>query len=478
MTISTPFCLSTPIKTHTKLYNDEQPFNIQSKTFQQWVHYFNDDNISRQEKTAQAKHYLDDLIKTIDPASLSQMSWLNDSSSVKRYFEQQHQRTGKEFQHYLQQRQSHAPRRYFKTISHAFEFLYKVAPVKYVDGAWLYSCVHHPQRRLMQDLIFIYLEELGLGDPAANHVRMYQQLLQQFELETYTERLSDAYYEQAAVQMALAYAPEEYMALVIGFNLAYEQLPLHLLITHYELKELGIDPQYFTVHITIDNAHQGHAFRSIRAFKHNLHQAQDREKFLNLVKYGFIMNDLGLSSTDIIQTLDTSEHVLQVMQAKATVGQYLHNDKCQFSGKTINQWLSNTDQVQNFLNILIEKQWIILDQPVEHSRFWQMIDQPQGRMFGVFSRTEKQFIRDWIEGNLAQSKLHPSVQSTQNISLGDLDSEIQIQAVKEKLSSIKHPLEQLQSLVPYLAPHRHHQDVGLWATQRYSQVLFPFHTQP
>ena len=32
-------------------------------------------------------------------------------------------------------------------------------------------------------------------------------------------------------------------------------------------------------------------------------------------------------------------------------------------------------------------------------------------------------------------------------------------------------------LIPYVTPHMHHQEVGLWATRQLSQLLFPFQIQ-
>ncbi len=110
----------------------------------------------------------------------------------------------------------------------------------------------------------IILEELGMGHISCQSCHHVSGLAESFlKLNSYAEQLDASYYEQAAVQLALAYAPPEYLPLVIGFNLGYEQLPLHLLITNYELSELGIDPHYFNVHITIDNAHNGHAQKSL-----------------------------------------------------------------------------------------------------------------------------------------------------------------------------------------------------------------------
>ena len=45
-------------------------------------------------------------------------------------------------------------------------------------------------------------------------------------------------------QLALGHLAADYLPEVIGYNLGYEQPPLHLLITTQELRELGFDPYY------------------------------------------------------------------------------------------------------------------------------------------------------------------------------------------------------------------------------------------
>ncbi len=119
-----------------------------------------------------------------------------------------------------------------------------------------------------------------------------------------------------------------------------------------------------------------------------------------------MLNGLGKSSTQIIKQLDTEKLALKVFQNKALIGQYIHNQKCQFNGKTINEWLSDpAAQIADFLKVMIEKGWIVRDAPIEQSRFWKMIDDPDGKMFGVFNATEKQIIKDWIQGRVFAARL-------------------------------------------------------------------------
>lgn len=447
------------------------------KSFKNWVDFFQDRQISPYIKTEQAEHYL---INLISQGDVSGLEWLDQPAYVEQHLLEQHHQTCAAFQSYLQRRKQQQAREYFPTVSHAFEFLSKVAPVKLVDGAWLYSTLSAWNSLEVKELMYIYLEELGMGHSRANHVTMYQELLDHYELNSYTGQLDASYYEQAAVQLALAYAPPEYLPLVIGFNLGYEQLPLHLLITNYELAELGIDPHYFNVHITIDNAHNGHAQKSLQAYLQHYAIAEDPAFYLQLIKKGYVLNDCGKSSSQIIRQLDPQQLALQVFQNKALIGQYIHNQKCQLNGKTINEWLSNPAQIADFLKVMIDKGWIVKDTPVDQSRFWNMINHPDGKMFGVFNATEKQIIKDWIQGNLLATRLSScSMTATHNkmeAVLNRIDQQ-QVQQLKSRLSRCAATEQKIDLLIPYTAPHLHHQEVGLWATRQLAQLLFPFQTQ-
>ncbi len=54
--------------------------------------------------------------------------------------------------------------------------------------------------------------------------------------------------------------------------------------------------------------------------------------------------------------------------------------------------------IKEFIFELIKIGWIKLNEDPEHSRFWKLINEEDGKMFGVFSAAEKAFIYDWIAG--------------------------------------------------------------------------------
>lgn len=375
--------------------------------------------------------------------------------------------TGRQYRAYVELRKAGAPREYFPTRSHALNFLNAVAPTKLVDGAWLYGLTAHWDDPRLRPLQRIYLEELGDGDAALNHVLLYRQLLDQQDCD-HPELLTASHYRQGAVQLALAYNADEFLPEIIGFNLGYEQLPLHLLITAYELRELGIDPYYFTLHITIDNSHAGHARKAFQGLINMLPHDGDVEEFLRRVRRGAALGDSGLSSSQIIESFDLDDTLLRILIDKSRIGKYMHGDYCRVGGRTVSDWLGTPKDMPLFLRALEESGWIKRGEPAENSRFWRLLHGDKARMFGVFTNFEQQVLRDWISGPThdAAAPRHSAVKSEPAMDLtGDCER------LRESLEKSNDVGVTLKRLRPWLAPNRHHTAAGLLATRTFSRLL-------
>lgn len=324
------------------------------------------------------------------------MPWVNANA----------ERVAAQYAEYLRERHNGAPRRFFTGKAHALYFLQQVSPSKLVDGAWLYGTLRHAEDWRYHGLIRTYLEELGDGDPALNHVALYRKLLAEHDCAV-TEPLEDELYLQGALQLALGQAVERFLPEVLGYNLGYEQLPLHLLITAFELNELGIDPYYFTLHVTVDNASSGHAHKALEAVQALMPSGAERSAFLQRLQAGYQLNELGLGSTAVIERFDLQEEVLAMLERKRSFGQHMHSDYCRLQGRTVNEWLAVPGQSLAFLGALEEKGWIKRNADPAQSRFWQLIDGPGAVMFGVFSGYEMQLLHDWIAGNWQATSAAP-----------------------------------------------------------------------
>ncbi len=428
---------------------------------------------------------LDDCDLPDSPHDLA--AWMHDSA----------QRAASCYSDYLESRKSGAPRRYFQNRAHALYFLRAVAPTKLVDGAWLYGLLSYAQNPRFTDLIATYVEELGEGQADKNHVLLYRKLLQRHGLNP-LHGLPDEFYTQGALQLALGWNADAFLPEVIGFNLGYEQLPLHLLITSYELNELGIDPYYFTLHITVDNADTGHAQRAVQAVTDTLPRFGDDGEFWQRVRDGARLSNAGVGTTDVIAGFDIQHEVESIFSRKRVAGQGAHSDYCRVSGRSVNEWLAQPDGMRAFLMALEQVGWIKRNAPVSESRFWKLLQGEKAEMFGVFSPYELQVIHDWIRGAasadgqtydeppLLPGRRRPTFRAYSRLAkhqaevahdglLTGLESahldvpDPDLEALKAELSQSVDAEQQQQLLVNAMSPDLHWTPVGLYATRRFMQ---------
>lgn len=451
--------------------------------YQRLTHAFPD-----QQHLAESRQFLAEKLALVDPMS---SDFPTSMERMEEWLELNNHRVRVLYQRYLTARKQGAPRRFFATKAHALNFIQGVAPTKLVDGSWLYGLVNLWDDVRFADLIRIYLEELGDGDVKLNHVVLYKKLLAELDCEQWPD-LPEEYFTQGTIQLALGLNAEQYLPEVIGFNLGYEQLPLHLLISAYELKELGIDPYYFTLHITIDNAATGHARKSLQALFDNMPKGAKAQDFFQRVCNGYKLNQVGMSTNSIISTFELDQEVVKIFKSKSQYGQHAHSDRCRIGGKTINEWLSAPESMPEFIALLIETGWINKNEAPEQSRFWKLIEGDQAKMFGVFSGYEKQVIYDWIAGdsltrnnsntNNASSNVTPfplvnkalaQHQRASQAAFSDIQHyDADVKELESKMSDATSLHDVMQLLKPYLAPAMHHSPAGLMATRLYKSMMF------
>ena len=429
-----------------------------------------------------------------DPAGLD--AWIDDNTAL----------VGAQYETYLAHRKAGGERRYFHSKAHALYFLKSVAPTKTVDGAWLYGVLHHFDDCRFGSLIRIYLEELGTGLADKNHVVLYKKLLAAHGCERW-DNLEDNRYVQGTIQLALAHHAQHFLPELIGFNLGYEQLPLHLLICAYELNELGIDPYYFTLHVTVDNAATGHAKTALNGLREAWPVVGDTARFYARVMNGYKLNMLGASTSSVIADFDLAQEVIAILREKSAFGKKVHSDYCRVGGRTVNNWLRDPVQIPDFLQQLQESGWIKRNVDPQQSRFWQLLEGERAEMFGVFSTYELQVIHDWIAGDSigagtapgkpgakrqlgfkARTRLQAALGQRVNKlaapalvhseSLGhdayddqysDFDHELR--GFERRLQQTANREETMRLLADMMSPALHHTPVGLHATRLFARMF-------
>lgn len=386
----------------------------------------------------------------------------------------QNARTARAYRDYLLTRKQGQPRRYFTNRAHALYFLRNVAPTKLVDGAWLYGVLAHWHDPRCHDLVRTYLEELGDGEPDQNHVLIYKELLASQDIQ-HLEALPADRFVQGTLQLALGHLAGDFLPEVIGYNLGYEQLPLHLMITNYELAELGVDPHYFRLHITIDNASSGHAHRAARAVLDNLPADGQHQAFYRRVKQGYQLNALGASSTGVISSFNLDKELCRVLEDKAQIARHMHSDFCRIEGRTINEWLDSSGQIPELLEALQRRGWIHRHRDPSGSRFWRLTQSNRAPMFGVFSDYELQLLHDWIAGEWqCEQATRPgggrSPTGKDPDPLATDSHREQEAALHRKLQALPEG-ERTRHLIELMAPACHFTPEGLAATRLFSRRM-------
>lgn len=388
------------------------------------------------------------------------------------FFAANHKSASSRYQAYLARRKLGSPREIFPTRDFAVEWLKLAACVKYVDGSWIANSVGAGLRSLGSNgnadihssrterdpakLAWqVISEEFGDGDLQKNHVHVYHQLVQSLSAgapsgdvagfdglaeDGGSPRCWSAAVAQQCVGLLAGAAEGDSFPEALGFNMAYETLPFHLLVTSYELRELRIDDYYFALHITIDNPDSGHGAMARLAVEQYLVGVEKRdgketaERMWRRVQAGVLLAE-GLPTTPsgpvefgwdqgghrwrpipavspapAPRPASSVEHnMVELLHRKAKASEHMHcPSRLQFAGQTLEQWLDplawTSERGLAFLRALADKRpWVVKGDDAK-SRLVREL-QWGGRMFGAFSDMEVKATRSWIVGLGEDSEL-------------------------------------------------------------------------
>lgn len=346
------------------------------------------------------------------------------------------------WEEYLVRRNAGGPREMFADKTEAKWWLKQAAMVKYVDGAWLghINKISTPfkYRKITKNAWQVMSEELGDGDLAKNHVYVYRKLMDDIDAGLPAADSKDFIHSRhginetrcwkaAVAQLLICLFAHDFLPEILGFNMAYESLPLHLLKTVKELRELRLNPYYFELHISIDNADSGHAAMAMTAVVDYLDLVEQNEGkqaahvAWKRVQAGYILAE-GLPTTPESPSLKaTTENstsftkeetaLLDIFTAKSSVAHKIHcNSRLKIGRRSLVDWLEPNAfldaQWQNeFLHDLSNcKPWVVRGCS-EKSRLVKELSW-EGKMFGSFTQKEVEIVKTWIDNLDSPAQLY------------------------------------------------------------------------
>ncbi|KAJ5696851.1 hypothetical protein N7536_007263 [Penicillium majusculum] len=373
------------------------------------------------EYTKRESHHSILSMETFNKAELSQFLQKHQKDVTDRYGQ------------YIVQRDLGGPRQLVRDRQDAEFWLRKIAPLKLVDGAWLGQVnkitLPFALRPIMKKTWQVFTEELGDGNLHQHHVYIYEDLLRTFEPELPSPTTKEIlhprwnfscirYWRAAAAQLMIARFSEDFFPEILGFTMHFEMLQLDTMQAAKELPEVGLDPYYFILHVSIDNSHSGHAAMSMECVVDYIRKITEMEGkeaahiAWRRLQAGYILSEWlgseGIQTADIPLKLDSmpcdqlESRVGKIFRAKTQAAQGIHAGcKAKIGSRPLDDWLSPSSLLDekwqpNFLQALTNSKPWIYPGDSNKSRLVKEL-RWGGKMFGTFTREELTTLQQWID---------------------------------------------------------------------------------
>jgi hypothetical protein len=386
--------------------------------------------IARQAFLALLSQALEDYVKTPDTNILSIKSF--DKEELARFLQSHQDDVTSRYHQYISRRQSGGPRELFQDHQAAGNWLREIAPLKLVDGAWLghLNKITMPfsLRQIVKQTWQVFTEELGNGNRDQHHVKVFEDLLREFEpdLPSPTTKAilhpryklgSLKYWRAAVAQLLVALFPQEFLPEILGFNMHFEALQLDTMQASKELPEVRLSAYYFLLHISIDNSHSGHAAMAMESAADYIQHVAESEGQVaaevawKRIQAGYIFSEWqaqrGNQPTNLIAQLNDDScdrlesKVLAIFGSKIQAAHRLHcGSRVRIGKRSLADWLdpeafSAEEWQLEFLRSLSTcKPWVY---PGD-SKKSKLIQELQwgGKMYGSFTKSELETLELWI----------------------------------------------------------------------------------
>ncbi len=174
-----------------------------------------------------------------------------------------------------------------KTRDQVVNEVLQFAPFNQLDGAWLRHITPDGPLANINELLFrIRMDELGDGNVEQNHANVYTDLLRSVNIylpdlhtRAYADNpdLLDSSFTTTVFLLAISEFNDEFFPELLGMTLELEWGSVSLPTTVNELTAFGITPQYYKLHVGIDNASEGHGAIAKQAVEMYLEMVRQQE---------------------------------------------------------------------------------------------------------------------------------------------------------------------------------------------------------
>jgi hypothetical protein len=165
------------------------------------------------------------------------------------------------------------------------ERIFQRAPFNLTDGAWIQNVLSTgPVDEVRARIFSIWIDEAGNGETDLNHCNVYDTLLKGLNIflppitarEFIEEDFLPSAFEQPVFELSVSLFPEDFFPEILGMTIYLEYTTTPDLTPAVRLYEgRRIDPQFWRLHVAIDNISAGHGAKAKEAIKLYLEQKDE-----------------------------------------------------------------------------------------------------------------------------------------------------------------------------------------------------------
>ncbi|MEH2329957.1 LodA/GoxA family CTQ-dependent oxidase [Nostoc sp.] len=304
----------------------------------------------------------------------------------------------------------------FKTKEDIKERIRQLAPFNQLDGAWLRNVTRTGPINEVHALLFgIWMDEAGNGTTELNHCNLYSDLLhsvgiylQDVNTRDYADNpeMLDSAYTTSLFELVISQFSESFFPELLGMTLQLEWEVVGLVPTRDLFSFFGIDSQFYSLHIGIDNAAAGHGAKAKRAVDIYLDQVlaasgeEAVQESWKRIWNGYIAFALtGTVGQDLADLLEKRkltpmkdqlrQRMIEMLERKKPFAS-LNHGTIKVGPMLLNDWFEDPD---NFLTALVDNRYINPDEPEKSYLFTKF--EFTGPMYKVFSDEEIKLWHDW-----------------------------------------------------------------------------------
>ncbi|MFZ1005274.1 MAG: LodA/GoxA family CTQ-dependent oxidase [Candidatus Sulfotelmatobacter sp.] len=297
-----------------------------------------------------------------------------------------------------------------KIIDNVLQF----APFNQLDGAWLRHITPDGPLANINELLFrIRMDELGDGNVEQNHANVYTDLLRSVNIylpDLHTRAYADnpallnSSFTTTVFLLAISEFNDEFFPELLGMTLELEWGSVSLPRQVNQLNAYGITPQYYKLHVGIDNASEGHGAIAKQAVEMYLQMVrqQDGEDAMQAawkrIWNGYVaFGTLGSLGADLAELptpqdqgpSDLWNQMAAMIASKAQYASLMHGD-IMLGENRLNDWFEDPF---GLLEALQEAGIVIpgnLDSPIFRLMGFN------GPMYKVFNDEQQRLWQRWV----------------------------------------------------------------------------------